>query len=195
MPVSNTCADRRLRKVWVRARRRRILVATEATTRKADWMRKAGSAGIGAAVAVLGLIPAAAAGADTIKHEGSISGRPAAKVKFAVKKDDGQLQKVTNLRFNRVPVTCEDGNTGAVTARAAELRPRRQGEVHPQGQDRGSRDHRRHPEGLREAQEQRQEGSGQRPHRLQVIGGLRLRHRRPQLDDEQALSESPRSPA
>ena len=89
-------------------------------------MRKAGSAGlIGAAVAVLGLILAAPAGADTVKHEGTISGQPGAVVKFALKKNDGRLQKVTNLRFNRVPVTCDDGTGGANHGSTAELRPRR----------------------------------------------------------------------
>lgn len=75
-------------------------------------MRKATMAG----VAMLALALPASASAKTIKHEGSIDGVPAAKVKFAVKKNDGELKKVTNLHFNQVPVTCEDGSGGTVTA-------------------------------------------------------------------------------
>lgn len=76
-------------------------------------MREAAVAGI----AVLALALPASATADTIKHEGSIDGVPSAQVKFAVKRNDGELRKVTDLRFNHVPVTCEDGSNPAVTVR------------------------------------------------------------------------------
>lgn len=76
-------------------------------------MRKATMAGV---AMLLALALPASASANTIKHEGSIDGVPAAKVKFAVKKNDGELKKVTNLHFSRVPVTCEDGSGGTVTA-------------------------------------------------------------------------------
>lgn len=80
--------------------------------REAVFMRKATMTG----VAVLALALPAAASADTIKHEGSIDGVPEAEVKFAVKKTDGELLKVTDLRFNHVPVTCDDASSGTVTA-------------------------------------------------------------------------------
>ena len=74
------------------------------------------SAAIARIAGLMVLAMPTAAGAETIKHEGSIEGLPAAKVKFAVKKNDRRLQKVVNLRFDRVPVTCEDGTSGAITA-------------------------------------------------------------------------------
>ena len=76
-------------------------------------MSRAAIAGI---AGLMALAMPTTAGADTIKHEGTIAGQPGAQVKFAVKKNDGRLQKVTNLRFNRVPVTCDDGTGGAITA-------------------------------------------------------------------------------
>ncbi len=78
-------------------------------------MRKTKTAWVFATVGLALALPAAA-GAETIKHAGTIVGQPGATVKFAVKKTDGRLQKVTNLRFNRVPVTCEDGTGGAIIA-------------------------------------------------------------------------------
>ena len=70
-----------------------------------------------AGITVLALALPASATADTIKHEGSIDGVPSAQVKFALIKDDGELRKVAHLRFNHVPVTCEDGSDAAVTVR------------------------------------------------------------------------------
>ncbi len=77
-------------------------------------MRKAKATMAG--IAVLTLAVPASAIAETIKHEGAIEGVPSATVKFAVTKNAGELLEVTNLRFNRVPVTCEDGSGGLVTA-------------------------------------------------------------------------------
>ncbi len=78
-------------------------------------MRQRGTiAGVVAATLVL-LVPAAAE-ANKIKHRGSIQGIPSAKVKFQVKKEGGDLRKVSNMRFNRVPVQCDDGSAGTITA-------------------------------------------------------------------------------
>jgi hypothetical protein len=62
------------------------------------------------------VVVAAPAEAKKITHRGSVVGIPSAKVKFKVQKDDGELERIVNLRFNRVPVTCEDGAGGVITA-------------------------------------------------------------------------------
>ena len=94
-------------------RLRRIMDGEASNDERAVCMRRAVIAGI---AGLMALAMPTSAGAATIKHEGTIADQAGAQVKFAVKKNDGQLQKVTNLRFNRVPVTCDDGTSGEITA-------------------------------------------------------------------------------
>jgi hypothetical protein len=70
----------------------------------------------GAVVATLALALPAAADAKKIKHRGSIQGVASAKVQFKVTKKNGDLIKVSGLRFKKVPVQCDDGAQGSITA-------------------------------------------------------------------------------
>lgn len=78
-------------------------------------MRKWGSAAAMTALLVALTVPAAAE-ANKIAHRGSIVGVPSAKVKFKVKKKQGDLRSVSNLRFKQIPVQCDDGASGFITA-------------------------------------------------------------------------------
>lgn len=78
-------------------------------------MRKSAAAAAATAL-IVALAGAGVAEAAKIKHRGSIVGVPSAKVKFQVKKDRGELERLVNLRFNRIPITCADGSTGSVSA-------------------------------------------------------------------------------
>ena len=65
--------------------------------------------------ALLALALPGAAEAAKIKHEGKIDGEPGSTVGFAVKKEHGELTRVTAMSFRDVPVTCTGGVGGTVT--------------------------------------------------------------------------------
>lgn len=66
------------------------------------------------ACALVLCLAATTAHADKVKHRGSVKGAPDSSVKFALKKRNGELIKVTNLKFKRIPVVCEDGAGGEI---------------------------------------------------------------------------------
>jgi hypothetical protein len=68
----------------------------------------------GTAGLVVCLALAGTADAATIKHRGTLVGVPTAKVKFAVKKKEGDLKKIRSLTFKNIPVTCADGSGGTL---------------------------------------------------------------------------------
>jgi hypothetical protein len=73
-----------------------------------------------AAIATLTLalaLPASAVGAGKIKLEGSVTGAQGSSVKLTVTKKDGHIGKITKLKFQRVPLNCEDGQGGAISGR------------------------------------------------------------------------------
>jgi hypothetical protein len=68
-----------------------------------------------ALTAVLLLALPALAQAGSIKHRGKITGVPGTVVKFAVKKQGGELKSIANMTFTDVPVICEDDRDGDIT--------------------------------------------------------------------------------
>lgn len=76
------------------------------------------------AVTALALAIPATADAKKIKHRGSLQGVSSAKVSFAVKKKNGKLVKVSNMRFRNLPVSCDDGASGTISAAIPNFRLR-----------------------------------------------------------------------
>jgi hypothetical protein len=71
--------------------------------------------GVGVVLALAATLAfASTAQAATIKHRGNLVGIPSAKVKFAVKKRDGDLKKLRDLTIKNIPVTCADGSGGTL---------------------------------------------------------------------------------
>jgi hypothetical protein len=73
-----------------------------------------------AAVATLTLalaLPASAVGAGKIKLEGGVTGAQGSSVKLTVTKKSGHIGKITKLKFQRVPLNCQDGQGGAISGR------------------------------------------------------------------------------
>ena len=75
-------------------------------------MRKAGAVAV--TTAVTALTVAAGASAVTIKLKGEVVGQPKSNVQVTVRKEHGDLTKITKLVFKRVAATCEDGTGGAI---------------------------------------------------------------------------------
>ena len=69
-----------------------------------------------ALTALLVLAVPAAAQAGKIAHRGSINGMAETKVKFVVKKRDGELRRINDMAFIDVPYTCEDGPGGTISS-------------------------------------------------------------------------------
>jgi hypothetical protein len=69
------------------------------------------------ALAVALALPAAAMGAGKIKLEGGVAGAQASNVQVTVTKKGGEIGKITKLKFQRVPINCQDGQGGAISGR------------------------------------------------------------------------------
>ena len=61
--------------------------------------------------------PASAAAAGKIKLEGEVAFAEGSKVTLTVTKKSGHIGKITKLKFQRVPLNCEDGQGGAISGR------------------------------------------------------------------------------
>ncbi len=60
-------------------------------------------------------LPATAAGAGKIALKGEVVGVPTSGVAITITKDQASIGKITKLNFNRVPLSCSDGQTGVVS--------------------------------------------------------------------------------
>jgi hypothetical protein len=78
-------------------------------------MRRAGVVTLMVAVGVAALALPGSAAAANIKLKGEVIGQPSSGVQVTVKKEHGDLTKITKLRFNRVAATCSDGSSGAIS--------------------------------------------------------------------------------
>jgi hypothetical protein len=77
-----------------------------------------------AGIVVVLAVPATAS-AGKIKLQGNVAGTPSSNVQLTVRKDEGDLEKITKLKFQRVPLNCSDGTSGAIsgqTVRSFEVR-------------------------------------------------------------------------
>jgi hypothetical protein len=70
------------------------------------------------AVFALALALSATATAGKVQLGGAVSAAPGSKVKLTITKQGGEIRKITKLKFQRVPINCQDGQGGAITGRA-----------------------------------------------------------------------------
>ena len=68
-------------------------------------------------IALALLLPATAAGAGKIRLEGEVAFAAGSKVLITVTKKEGHIGKITKLKFQRVPLNCQDGQGGAISGR------------------------------------------------------------------------------
>ena len=66
-------------------------------------------------IGALALVPATAS-ANTYKLKGEITGVSSSGVTVKVKKTKGRIGRIESLKFQRVPVTCDGGSSGAISA-------------------------------------------------------------------------------
>ena len=73
-----------------------------------------------AAIATFALVlalPAEDAVAGKIKLDGEVTGAEGSRVQITVTKKSGHIGKITKLKFQRVPLNCEDGQAAAISGR------------------------------------------------------------------------------
>lgn len=70
------------------------------------------------AVFVVALALPAAATAGKIKLDGGVTGAQGSNVQLTVTKNGGEIGKITKLKFQRVPLNCQDGQAGAISGRS-----------------------------------------------------------------------------
>jgi hypothetical protein len=70
------------------------------------------------AVFVLALALPATATAGKVELRGAVTGAQGSSVQVTVTKKGGEIRKITKLKFQRVPLNCQDGQAGAISGRA-----------------------------------------------------------------------------
>jgi hypothetical protein len=62
-------------------------------------------------------LPASSSAGGKLRLEGEVAFAPGSKVKLTVTKKRGHIGKITKLKFQRVPLNCQDGQGGAISGR------------------------------------------------------------------------------
>jgi hypothetical protein len=65
-------------------------------------------------IALLALAFPTSALAGKVKLNGAVAGSPKSKVTFVVQKKNGNLGKITKMKFTKVNVNCSDGTAGLI---------------------------------------------------------------------------------
>jgi hypothetical protein len=66
-------------------------------------------------VFMLALALPATAAAGKVKLRGAVTGAQGSAVQLTVTKEGGEIRKITKLKFQRVPLNCQDGQGGAIS--------------------------------------------------------------------------------
>jgi len=75
------------------------------------------------AILVVALALPAAAIAGKIKLDGGVTGAQGSRVQLTVTKKSGDIAKITKLKFQRVPLNCQDGAAAAINGRTLRAFP------------------------------------------------------------------------